>query len=92
MKTNRVKQGRMKEAMHKFYFVRPRANANADELANRLIGLKSVEEVWLTDGDYGFVVKAKFFRGEEPKDVASYIARNIDSRFGRVIGYYQYSK
>lgn len=83
---------RRRQSVHGFYFVRPRHRANADELADKLIQLNSVEEVLLTEGDYGFLVKAGFFRGEEPKDVMDYIAKNIDSRFGRVISHYQYTK
>ncbi len=44
---------------YKFYFVEPAENADADSFAERLMGLKNVEEVFVTDGDYGFVVKAR---------------------------------
>lgn len=81
-----------KGILHKIFFVRPRQNADAGELAERLIKLKPVEEVFLTDGDYGFVVKARFFKGEEPKDVTRFITRNIDSKYGAVISHYQYKK
>jgi DNA-binding Lrp family transcriptional regulator len=80
------------ESLHGFYLVKPRHNANADELADKLIQLNSVEEVLLTEGDYGFLIKASFFDGEEPKNVTDYIAKNISSKFGKVVSYYQYSK
>ena len=78
--------------MHRFYFIEPRQNADAEELAEKLISLKPVEEVFLTDGDYGFVVKTRFFKGDEPGDITKYIARNVSRRFGKVVSYYQYRK
>ena len=70
----------------------PKLNANADELASKLIMLKPVEEVFLSDGDYGFIVKVRFFAGEEPKDVTDYIRENMASRFGTVDSYYRYKR
>ncbi len=77
---------------HKFYLVHPKENANADELAERLIMLKPVEEVFLTDGDFGFVVKARFTDGKEPNDVTSFISKNINSKFGKAVSHYEYKK
>ena len=37
--------------LHKFYFIEPKENVDAEKLAERLISLKPVEEVFLTDGD-----------------------------------------
>ncbi len=92
MTGNGTGKGRKREALHKFYFVRPRVNADANKLAERLIGLKAVEEVFLTEGDYGFVVKARFFKDQEPNDVGRYISRNVGLEFGKVVSYCQYSK
>lgn len=84
----RVKRG----VLHKFYFIEPMENGDADLLAEKLISLEPVEEVFLTDGDYGFVVKARFYKGEEPENVTDYIARNMGNKFGKVVSYYQYKK
>ena len=88
MKIRRTKSG----IVHKFYFVRPKENANAGELAEKLLGLRSVEEVFVTDGDCGFIVKARLTNNREPKEVAAYISKNIGSRYGRVMSYLEYRK
>ena len=76
--------------LHRFYLVEPKPNADADDLAEKLIALKPVEEVLLTDGDYGFIVKVRFTSGKEPKDVMDYINGNVSQRFGTVDSYYRY--
>lgn len=81
-----------KGVLHKFYLVAPRPNINSDALAERIIMLEPVEEVFLTEGDYGFIIKTRFFNGEEPKDIARYISRNVGSRFGKVVSHCTYSK
>ena len=78
--------------LHRFFFIEPRSNANADELAESLIKLPTVQEVYLTDGDYGFVVKARFLQGREPHNMAKYIASHVSPKFGHITGYYQYRK
>ncbi|MFI5412695.1 MAG: hypothetical protein ACHQX1_02290 [Candidatus Micrarchaeales archaeon] len=83
---------RKKGILHKFYFIKPRENADADDLAERLISLKLVEEVFLTDGDYGFVVKARFLNGKEPDNVTRYISRNLSAKFGKVVSHYEFKK
>ncbi len=83
---------RKKGILHRFYLIEPRPNANADELAEKLISLKPVEEVFLSDGAYGFIVKVRFLNGKEPSDVVNYIRSRMASRFGTVDSYYQYRK
>jgi hypothetical protein len=83
---------RLNKKFYKFYFVHPPKNADADHLAEQLIGIRNVEEVFVTDGDYGFVVKTRFFVGEEPDDVFNYISKKLGSNFGRATNYYQYKK
>lgn len=78
--------------MHRFYFVRPRPNANAEELVMGLLKLGPVDQVFLTEGDCGFIVKARFIRDKEPKDVTDYISRNMGTRYGKVVSYCEYRK
>lgn len=82
------KRGRL----HRFYLIEPKPNADADALAEKLISLKPVEEVFLADGDYGFIVKVRFIDGKEPTDVANYLKEKIALRYGVVDSYYQYRK
>ena len=76
---------------YKFYLVNPKANSDIDTLAERLFAFKDVEEVYVTDGDHGFVVKTRFTEGKEPKDLCSYMQKGIDYSYGRV-AHYRYRK
>ncbi len=78
--------------MSKFYFIKPRPSVNAGELAEKLIALEPVESVYLTEGDCGFIVKARFMNGKEPVNVTNYISRNISNKYGRVVSHYEYRK
>ncbi len=81
-----------KAALHRFYFIEPRPNADAEKLAMSLVELPNVQEVYLTEGDCGYIVKARFHNEKEPKDLVRYIANNISSKFGKVTSFVQYSK
>ena len=81
-----------RQAFYKFYFLRPKENADADLIAERLMDLSSVQEVFLTEGDFGYVVKARFFNGKEPKDVTNYISKAVDNKFGEVLSHMEYKK
>lgn len=83
---------RLNKKFYKFYFLQPPENVNADHIAEQLIDIKNVEEVYVTDGDYGFVVKTRFFEGQEPDDAFNFISRKLGSNFGKVTSYYQYKK
>ena len=84
--------GTRRGVMRRFYFIRPKPNANAEELAMGLIRLKLVEQVFLTEGDCGFIVRARFNKEKEPKDITDYISRNISNRYGRVVSRCEYRK
>ena len=83
---------RARNRLHRFYLIRPRENANIDELAERLISLKNVVEVLVTDGDYGFLVKTRFSKEKDISEAERYIQNNIDRKFGTVTSHYQYKK
>ena len=58
-----------KGKLHRFYLIEPNLHVDADKFAEGLIALKPVEEVLLSDGDYGFIVKVRLFDGKEPESV-----------------------
>jgi DNA-binding Lrp family transcriptional regulator len=89
---NTRNNGKRKAKPRKFYLIRPKHNANIDELADRLISLKNVEEVLVTDGDYGFIVKTNSSKDKDYRNTEHYIQRKIDNKFGSVTVYYQYKK
>ncbi len=49
---------RMVSHGYHYFFVRPGRNGNVHKAAARLMGIRRVKEVAITEGDYGFVVKA----------------------------------
>lgn len=81
-----------KSALHRFYLISPKEDLDAGHFAERLLSLDPVEEVYITDGDIGYIVKAKFSKDEEPKDVTRYIERNVAHKYGKIVSYYQYKK
>ncbi|MGC8537539.1 MAG: Lrp/AsnC ligand binding domain-containing protein [Candidatus Micrarchaeia archaeon] len=98
MKTLSMKKGqqysikRDGKRFYKFYLVNPKENADPDTVAEKLISFDDVEEVYVADGDYGFIVKTRFRDGKEPKDVFGYIHNKIDSKYGEITTYYKYRK
>lgn len=83
---------RLSKGFYRFYFVEPPEGADADRLAERLMGIKDVEEVFVTDGDYGYVVKARSLEGKEPDDTDRHLIKCIGGNFCKAVSYYQYKK
>lgn len=81
-----------KSAFHRFYLITPKEDADAGHFAEELLSLKPVEEVFITDGDYGYLVKTRLSTDKEPKDVTRYIERHVDQRYGKLVSYYKYKK
>ncbi len=48
------------KGIHSFFFIKPKKSTDIDELADKLISIDGVEEVNVTQGDIGYMVKAKF--------------------------------
>jgi hypothetical protein len=42
-----------------YFFIRPSRNGDAHTSARRLMSIKGIKEVSVTEGEYGFVVKAE---------------------------------
>ena len=60
---NRKNIRRVSHGYH-YFFVRPRRSGNVHKAAARLMGIRKVKEVAVTEGDYGFVVKAHESEGD----------------------------
>lgn len=75
---------RTSKKFFKFYIAEPKENADIDALASRLIGLKNVMEVYITDSirHSGILIKTRF--DESPKDVEGFISKHLDRRYGEV--------
>jgi len=44
---------------YRLYLVKPQEKKDAHALAERIASIKSVDEVMLTEGEYGYLVKVK---------------------------------
>ncbi len=74
---------------YSLFFIRPRARTNAHRYAERLALIKDVAEVMVTEGECGFIVKARGVGIGGGGKVAQALAR---SSYKRISGYYQYRR
>ncbi|MCW6159882.1 MAG: hypothetical protein LVQ95_02220 [Candidatus Micrarchaeales archaeon] len=78
-----------RSVLHRFYFIGSKENADIDKLGEGLIELEPVQEVFVKDIDDGLLVKTRFFKGFEPKDVGGYIKRHVSKQYGALTGHYR---
>ncbi|MCL4373851.1 MAG: Lrp/AsnC ligand binding domain-containing protein [Candidatus Marsarchaeota archaeon] len=81
-----------KSDYYKFFLIKPKVNANANEVARELIAFSEVAEVYVTEGQAGFMVKAKFFDDNSPSDIEQYIKDKLGAKYGMLISPMQYAK
>ncbi len=81
----------MRVKPHKFFFIKPIPNTDAKSLSKRLIGMKNIEEVDITEGDYGYIVKANY-TGDNDDSIGEYIAKSMKSKYGVALSYYNLRK
>jgi hypothetical protein len=74
----------VKKKFCKFYIANPVENADVDALANRLIALKNVAEVYITDciNNGGILVKTRF--DEKPEDLEGFLSKHLGKHYGEV--------
>ncbi len=84
-KKNKKGSGAKKVKLHKLLFVDPKNTVSMDELADRLIALKLVQEIFLADHEKGYVVKVRFFPEKEPRSAAGYVSGQLSRDFGIVV-------
>lgn len=77
--------------LFRFYFLNPRGNQDISKIADALMAFEEVEEVHVTEGDHGFVVKAKLNDGKESA-VSGYMSRIGACRFKQATAYASYVK
>jgi len=76
--------------MHKFFFLKPLPNLNADALSSKLLDIDGIEEVYVTEGDYGFLVKAK--SNSDSTNLGKRITESMRSKYGYAMSYYSFKK
>jgi hypothetical protein len=80
------------KTFHKFFILRPKDGVEIEKVTNELLALNDVLEVYVTEGNAGFMVKARFDGEREPEQVANYIKANIDNRYGTLVSYLNYKR
>jgi cell division protein FtsX len=73
--------------LHKFFFLKPKANTNANDIAEKLLSLKNVQEVILTEGDIGYIVKTRLFSEREDAETRHYIEKNVGQMLGFAVSF-----
>lgn len=74
-----------------YFFVKPGCNRDVHKAAARLMAIEPVREVSITEGEYGFVVKANEIH-EGEKDVLDRISRAAKGRSAKAVCHCQYVK
>ncbi|MEM0149323.1 MAG: hypothetical protein QXW10_00290 [Candidatus Micrarchaeaceae archaeon] len=77
---------------YKFFLLKPKVNADANDLAKKLAAFDEVAEVYVTEGMAGFMVKAKFFSNDIPNNVERYIKGKLGNQYGVLVSPLQYVK
>jgi len=80
------------KTFHKFFLIKPKQGMELEELANGLVALPDVLEVYATEGTIGFMVKARFDGEREPEEVANYIKKNISKDYGTLVSYINFRR
>lgn len=78
--------------LHRFFFIKPKGNTDAGELAERFTSFDNVEEVLLTEGDFGFIVKATVDPVKENNELAKCISEVSSGTCTMATSYYKYRK
>jgi hypothetical protein len=76
----------------KFYLVNPRRDASVNSAVRKLIGISEVDEVYVTEGPHGFLVKASPSSAVSSRRITSSIARQFSGNVGVITGYARYRK
>ncbi len=80
------------KTFHKFFLIKPKEGMELEDLANGLVALPDVLEVYATEGTIGFMVKARFDGEREPEEVAQYIRKNISKDYGTLVSYINFKR
>ena len=74
-----------------YFFVKPGCNRDVHKAAARLMAIESVREVSITEGEYGFIVKANEVHEDEPEILAR-ISKAAKGKSTAAVRHCQYVK
>lgn len=69
------------KGLHSFFFIKPGKGTNINELTQKLINIDGVEELCVTEGTIGYMVKARF-NDKDYERMKSEIANIAGKRYG----------
>lgn len=90
-----IRNSQSRAVMHRFYLISPKScSLNACDVAGKLLALDCIEEVFMTEGKYGYIVKTRHQKGNA--EVKAESVRRHLSRLGlgctEVLSHYHYRK
>ncbi len=74
-----------------FYMLHPRVNEDVKALIGHLLSMPSVLEVYLADGDFGYVIKARMEEDKEPQELIRFMDRTGAS-YGKATTFYKFQR
>lgn len=75
-----------------YFLVKPSVKENVHKTAKKLINIKGVREVSITEGDYGFIVKADFFAERDSNFLHKEILKAVGGTSKKALCYCQYKR
>ncbi len=83
---------RNRSGSYDYFFVKPEGRRNVHETAQRLMRIGRIREVVITEGHYGFVVKANTLYGAMHDSLDKEIIDVVGGSFKKVLCHCQYVK
>lgn len=76
----------------RFYLINPERNASVGTNVRKLLGVKEVNEVYVTEGPHGFIAKATPSSAIGSRKTTTSIVRQFHGRVGVITSYARYRK
>ncbi|MDE1823673.1 MAG: hypothetical protein KGI00_04520 [Candidatus Micrarchaeota archaeon] len=75
---------------YRFFFIKPTVNSNINDVVEKLLRLRNIIEVLISEDDYGIIVRACQTEGDD--SIHDYISKNFGGRFSEAVCHYKYRK
>ena len=76
----------------RFYLINPERNASVNSNVRKLLGVKEVEEVYVTEGPHGLIARATPSSAIGSRRTTSSIVRQFKGNVGVITSYARYRK
>jgi DNA-binding Lrp family transcriptional regulator len=76
----------------RFYLINPERNASVNSNVRKLLGVKEVDEVYVTEGPHGLIARAPLALQLEAEETTSSIVRQFNGKVGVITSYARYRK